>query len=102
MRFVDDDDKADAEAQRQLEGSVRTQGFRHIEFQFEPIAAALDYEQQVTGEELGLVADIGGGTSDFSVIRLSPERAKGPTDAPISSPRRACMSAAPISTGCCR
>ncbi len=76
VRFVDDDDKADAEAQRQLEGAVRAQGFRHIEFQFEPIAAALDYEQQVTGEELGLVADIGGGTSDFTVIRVSPERAR--------------------------
>jgi len=76
VRFVDDDDKADAEAQRQLEGAVRAQGFRHIEFQFEPIAAALDYEQQVRGEELGLVADIGGGTSDFTVIRLSPERAR--------------------------
>jgi hypothetical chaperone protein len=76
VRFVDDDDAADAEAQRQLEGAVRTQGYRHIEFQFEPIAAALDYEQQVTREELGLVADIGGGTSDFTVIRLSPERAR--------------------------
>ena len=76
VRFVDDDDKADAEAQRQLEGAVQAQGFRHIEFQFEPIAAALDYEQQVKGEELGLVADIGGGTSDFTVIRLSPERAR--------------------------
>lgn len=76
VRFVDDDDRADAEAQRQLEGAVRAQGFRHIEFQFEPIAAALDYEQQVTGEELGLVADIGGGTSDFTVIRVSPERAR--------------------------
>jgi len=76
VRFVDDDDAADREAQNQLEGAVRSQGFRHIEFQFEPIAAALDYEQQVVGEELGLVADIGGGTSDFTVIRLSPERAR--------------------------
>ncbi|MGV3491834.1 MAG: Hsp70 family protein [Devosia sp.] len=76
VRFVDDDDAADAEAQHQLEGAVRAQGFRHIAFQFEPIAAALDYEQQVTREELGLVADIGGGTSDFTVIRLSPERAR--------------------------
>ncbi|MDC9822894.1 Hsp70 family protein [Devosia sp. ZB163] len=76
VRFVDDDDAADAEAQAQLEGAVRAQGYRHVEFQFEPIAAALDYEQQVTGEELGLVADIGGGTSDFTVIRVSPERAK--------------------------
>ena len=76
VRFVDDDDAADAEAQRQLEGAVRAQGYRHVEFQFEPIAAALDYEQQVTREELGLVADIGGGTSDFTVIRVSPERAR--------------------------
>ncbi len=76
VHFVDDDPVADAEAQRQLERAVRGQGFRHVEFQFEPIAAALDYEQQVTHEELALVADIGGGTSDFTVIRLSPERAR--------------------------
>jgi hypothetical chaperone protein len=78
VHFVDDDDTADALAQRQLEAAVRAQGYRHVEFQFEPIAAALDYEQQVTGEELGLVADIGGGTSDFTVIRLSPQRARAP------------------------
>ncbi len=76
VHFVDDDARADAEAQRQLAGAVKAQGFRHVEFQFEPIAAALDYEQQVTGEELALVADIGGGTSDFTVIRLSPDRAR--------------------------
>jgi hypothetical chaperone protein len=75
VQFVDGDPAADAEAQRQLEGAVRAQGFAHVEFQFEPIAAALDYEQQVTAEELALVIDIGGGTSDFSVIRLSPVRA---------------------------
>jgi len=76
VRFVDDDDAADALAQRQLEAAVRAQGYRHVEFQFEPIAAALDYEQQVSGEELALVADIGGGTSDFTVIRVSPQRAR--------------------------
>jgi hypothetical chaperone protein len=76
VRFVDDDDAADALAQRQLEAAVRAQGYRQVEFQFEPIAAALDYEQRVTGEELALVADIGGGTSDFTVIRVSPQRAR--------------------------
>lgn len=76
VQFVDDDPRADAEAQRQLEGAVRALGYRHVEFQYEPIAAALDYEQQVAGEELALVADIGGGTSDFTIIRLSPERAR--------------------------
>jgi len=76
VRFVDDDDAADALAQRQLEAAVRAQGYRHVEFQFEPIAAALDYEQQVTQEELALVADIGGGTSDFTIVRVSPQRAR--------------------------
>ena len=39
-------------------------------------AAAFDYEAGISGEELVLVADIGGGTSDFSLVRLSPDRAK--------------------------
>jgi hypothetical chaperone protein len=43
-------------------------------FQYEPIAAALDYEQRVTHEEIALIADIGGGTSDFSIVRLGPDR----------------------------
>jgi len=76
VHFVDDDEVADLKAQRQLEGAVKAQGFRHIEFQYEPIAAALDYEQQVTREELGLVIDLGGGTSDFSIVRVSPDGAR--------------------------
>jgi hypothetical chaperone protein len=50
-------------------------GFKDVAFQFEPIAAAFDYESQIAREELVLVVDIGGGTSDFSLVRLSPERA---------------------------
>jgi hypothetical chaperone protein len=74
--FVDDDPMADAAAERQLEAAARAAGFERIAFQFEPIAAALDYEQGVRAEEIALVADIGGGTSDFSVVRVSPERAR--------------------------
>jgi hypothetical chaperone protein len=74
--FVDDDAEADAAAERQLETAARAAGFERIAFQFEPIAAALDYEQSVNAEEIALVADIGGGTSDFSVVRVSPERAR--------------------------
>jgi hypothetical chaperone protein len=74
--FVDDDPAADAAAERQLEAAARAAGFERIAFQFEPIAAALDYEQSVNAEEIALVADIGGGTSDFSVVRVSPERAR--------------------------
>ena len=74
--FVDDDAEADAEAQRQLEAAARTAGFDEIAFLFEPIAAALDYEQSINGEQIAFVADIGGGTSDFSVVRVSPERTR--------------------------
>ncbi len=49
-------------------------GFREVEFQYEPIAAAFDHEQGVAREEKVLVADIGGGTSDFSLVRVGPER----------------------------
>lgn len=75
VRFVDDDDVADELAENQLRAAVAAQGFKHIEFQFEPIAAALDYEHRINSEKLALVVDIGGGTSDFTIVNLSPERA---------------------------
>jgi hypothetical chaperone protein len=71
--FVDDDAEADRAAQSSLEAAARAQGFRHVEFQYEPVAAALDYEQSCTREELAMVIDVGGGTADFSVVRVSPE-----------------------------
>lgn len=70
--FVDDDAERDAQAQASLESAARAVGFSDVAFQFEPIAAAFDYEQQVSEESLVLVADIGGGTSDFSVVRVGP------------------------------
>ncbi|MEP6740080.1 MAG: Hsp70 family protein [Caldimonas sp.] len=73
--FVDDDPVRDAQAQAALRTAAGRAGFRDIEFQYEPIAAAFDYEQGVRGEERVLVADIGGGTSDFSLVRVGPERA---------------------------
>lgn len=76
VHFVDDDETADKRAEGQLRTAVEAQGFKHIEFQFEPIAAALDYEHHISDEKLALVVDIGGGTSDFTAVRLSPERAK--------------------------
>ena len=74
VRFVDDDDKADARAQVVLEAIARQAGFRDVTFVYEPIAAAHQYEQTVQKEELVLIADIGGGTSDFSVVRVGPQR----------------------------
>ena len=73
--FVDDDPMADKMAEKTLRDIAHAVGFKDVAFQFEPIAAAFDYESQIAREELVLVADIGGGTSDFSLIRLSPQRA---------------------------
>lgn len=74
VHFVDGDEDADKSAEDQLRHAAKVAGFKHIEFQLEPIAAALDYERHVSAEELAFVVDIGGGTSDFSVVRVSPER----------------------------
>ena len=73
--FVDDDPARDAQAQAALESAARSVGFEELQFQYEPIAAAFDHERTVAREELVLVADIGGGTSDFSVVRIGPQRA---------------------------
>jgi len=74
--FVDDDAAADRVAEETLGEIARAVGFKDISFQFEPIAAAFHYETTLSREEVVLVADIGGGTSDFSIVRLSPQRAK--------------------------
>jgi hypothetical chaperone protein len=74
--FVDDDPDADRLAEDTLAEIARSVGFREIGFQYEPIAAAFDYESRIEREELVLIADIGGGTSDFSLVRLGPERAQ--------------------------
>ncbi|GGY00981.1 Hsp70 family protein [Massilia dura] len=78
VHFVDDDPAADRLAEETLADIARAAGFRDLAFQYEPIAAAFDYESQIAREELVLIADIGGGTSDFSLVRLSPERASKP------------------------
>jgi hypothetical chaperone protein len=74
VHFVDDDAERDQQAEDALRQAALDAGFQQVSFQFEPIAAALDYEQRITQESLVLVVDIGGGTSDFTVVRLGPER----------------------------
>jgi hypothetical chaperone protein len=76
--FVDEDSSADRLAEDTLAGIARAAGFREIGFQYEPIAAAFDYESRIEREELVLIADIGGGTSDFSLVRLGPDRTRRP------------------------
>lgn len=72
--FVDGDPQRDAQAQAALERAARAVGLVELGFQYEPIAAALDFERSIHAEQLVLVADIGGGTSDFSLVRVGPGR----------------------------
>ena len=72
--FVDGDPARDRRAEVTLAEAARAVGFDEVAFQFEPIAAALDFERSCEAETLVMVADIGGGTSDFSLVRVSPQR----------------------------
>ena len=74
VHFVDNAPDADRKAEQVLREIAGEVGFEDVTFQFEPIAAALDYERQIGAEEIALIADIGGGTSDFSIVRLGPQR----------------------------
>ncbi len=74
VHFVDDNEAADRRAEEKLGAIARQAGFETVLFQYEPIAAALQFEQELDRDELVFIADIGGGTSDFSVVRLGPSR----------------------------
>jgi hypothetical chaperone protein len=69
----DENPEKDALAQERLSKAARIAGFENFFFQMEPIGAAFTYERQIAKEELVLVADFGGGTSDFSLMRLNPD-----------------------------
>jgi hypothetical chaperone protein len=75
VHFVDDDPQRDKRAQQALLQAASAAGFEEISFELEPIAAAFDFETRVDKETLVLIVDIGGGTSDFTVVRLGPGRA---------------------------
>ena len=70
VHFRDNDKKGDIEAEKQLKDIAAKAGFKEIYLQYEPIAAAYAHEENIKGEKLACVIDIGGGTSDFSIIRL--------------------------------
>jgi len=70
VRFNDDNDTLDQQAEQRLKRAAMQAGYKEVVFQYEPIAAALAYEKTIQKEELILVADIGGGTTDYSIIRV--------------------------------
>jgi hypothetical chaperone protein len=60
----------EALAHRRLRRAAQLAGFFDLQFQFEPVAAGLAYEASLRQPELAFIADLGGGTSDFTVMRL--------------------------------
>lgn len=76
VHFHSDDDKRDARAQQDLKACYHAAGFDDVQFLFEPEAAALANHQFGLPEELGLIVDIGGGTSDFSVFKVRDNRVR--------------------------
>jgi len=65
--------KGDDRAEAILRAAAASVGFKEIQFAYEPVAAAIEYERTLTCEQKVLVVDIGGGTSDISVVRLGPQ-----------------------------
>ena len=75
VRFAGSTSDADDDyAVGRLRKAFELAGFEHVEFELEPLGAAYYYRSTVERDELILIGDFGGGTSDFSVLRLGPHR----------------------------
>jgi hypothetical chaperone protein len=73
VRFVGSETPADDDfAVSRLREAFEIAGFEHVDFELEPIAAACAYEATLDHGELILIGDFGGGTSDFSLLRVGP------------------------------
>jgi hypothetical chaperone protein len=72
VHFSDSDPALDRTAEEILRRSAQSAGFKQVEVELEPVAAGIEFETHLEREMIGVVVDIGGGTSDFSVIRLTP------------------------------
>jgi hypothetical chaperone protein len=81
VRFVGaESDEDDAFAVERLRQAFLHAGFESVVFEMEPIAAAYAYESTLDHDELILIGDFGGGTSDFSLLHVGPGvRARGRT-----------------------
>ena len=66
-------DDANTQAVGILERAAKRAGFRDVVFQYEPVAAGLEFEATLTDEKRVLVVDIGGGTTDCSVLLMGPQ-----------------------------
>ncbi len=65
-------EKGNEQAIGVLESSAIAAGFDAVEFLMEPIAAALDFERSISKDQVALILDVGGGTTDCSMVKLGP------------------------------
>jgi hypothetical chaperone protein len=78
VRFVGaETDEDSSYAESRLREAYRGAGFESVEFELEPVAAAHYYESTLDHDELILIGDFGGGTSDFSLLHVGPDRRHG-------------------------
>ena len=84
VRFVGAETEADDDyAVSRLRAAYRIAGYESVEFEMEPVAAAYYYESTLDHDELILIGDFGGGTSDFSLLQVGPgvrRRGRSPRD----------------------
>jgi hypothetical chaperone protein len=73
----------DSYAESRLRSAFQSAGYASVEFEMEPVAAAHYYESTLDHDELILIGDFGGGTSDFSLVHVGPtvrRRGRVPSD----------------------
>ncbi|MFT5431967.1 MAG: putative chaperone protein, partial [Myxococcota bacterium] len=75
-----DNEEGNRFAQDRLKRSFEIAGFKDVEFVMEPVAAAFHYEDGLDHDEVVLVADFGGGTTDFCLLRVGPSSIGRPDD----------------------
>lgn len=81
VRFAGaEDDDAEALAERRLREALARAGFTDVALLFEPVAAAYEYEASTDRDEVVLIADFGGGTSDFCLLRVGPNHSRSRAD----------------------
>ncbi len=84
VKFVGaETEEDDAYAVSRLRSALALAGFESVELELEPVAAAYSYQATLDHDELILIGDFGGGTSDFSLLRVGPgvrRRGRTPQD----------------------
>jgi hypothetical chaperone protein len=73
VKFSEDPQK-DQKAEDTLRQAALQAGFEEVDFEAEPVAAALFYELSLEEPQNVLIFDFGGGTLDITIMRLGDQR----------------------------